>query len=335
MRRLSIFSPRTLSGTVGLLGTVKDEGPWLIEWIAHNKVLGFDEIAIASNDCSDGTDRILDCMQDMGVVTHIDNPGPYVRTIQMDAYYALQNLPKMRQCEWLMSMDADEFLVINIKDGTVKALIAAAADCHRIPVRWRIFGDSDISGFIDIPISDKLLLAARRDDQQNSFFKTLVREHHNFEMSVSITKTWSPRARFGPYRFKRLKYYCDGKIIEIPQGLPFDDLIGPIRFHCARSRVAQINHYSVRTRELCMLKRVKGDVNKNQGTYGTDEYFERLNLNDEEDRSVLRYAAKRNELMKTWLSDPKLKELHDKSIEFTRDRLQTMSDNRVDKVGDV
>jgi hypothetical protein len=319
------FPPRIRPGTVGLIGTVKDEGPWLLEWIAHNKVLGFDEIAVASNNCSDGTDLILDRMQDMGLLIHMDNPGPYTRTIQMDAYYSLQDLPMMRQCEWLMPLDADEFLAVNIGDGTVKALTEAAYGCHRIPVRWRIFGDSGMSGFIDPPITEKLFRAARREDPQNAYFKALVREHHNFEMNVAITTTWRPRARFGPYRLQKLKYYCDGEILEFAQGSSYESIIEPIRRQGAQSKTAQINHYSVRTRELCQLKRHKGDVNKNQATYGTDAYFDRLNLNHEEDRSVLCYATQRNTLMEDWLLDVQLKKLYEETVSFTRNRLEALS----------
>jgi hypothetical protein len=330
MKFFNPFPLRIRTGTVGLIGTVKDEGPWLLEWIAHNKVLGFDEIAVASNDCSDGTDLILDRMQDMGLLTHVDNPGPYIRTIQMDAYYTLQDLPTMRQCEWLMPLDADEFLVVNIGDSTVKALIEAGDGCHRIPVRWRIFGDGGVSGFIDPPITEKLFRAARREDPQNAYFKALVREHHNFEMNVSITTTWRPRARFGPYRFQKLRYYCDGKILELPQGGSYESVIEPIRQHGIESKIAQINHYSVRTRELCQLKRHKGDVNKNQETYGTDAYFDRLNLNHEEDRSALRYARQRNALIEDWLCDPQLKKLHEETIFFTRNRLETLGVKRLE-----
>ena len=45
-------------GKTGVIACAKDEAPWLLEWIAHYKSLGFDEIAIATNDCSDGTDEI-------------------------------------------------------------------------------------------------------------------------------------------------------------------------------------------------------------------------------------------------------------------------------------
>ncbi|MEJ2036042.1 MAG: glycosyltransferase family 2 protein, partial [Maritimibacter sp.] len=35
---------------------VKDEGAFLIEWLAHHRGVGFTDFLIFSNDCSDGTE---------------------------------------------------------------------------------------------------------------------------------------------------------------------------------------------------------------------------------------------------------------------------------------
>ena len=45
-----------------LLSSMKDEGPFVLEFVAHHRVLGFDAIHIASNDCTDGTDLLLDVL---------------------------------------------------------------------------------------------------------------------------------------------------------------------------------------------------------------------------------------------------------------------------------
>ena len=42
-----------------LLG-VKNEGAFLIEWLAHHRACGFTDFLVYSNDCSDGTDVMLD-----------------------------------------------------------------------------------------------------------------------------------------------------------------------------------------------------------------------------------------------------------------------------------
>lgn len=53
---------------------VKNEGPFLLEWIAFNRLLGVTDHLFYSNDCSDGTDRLLDALKDWGV-QHLPNPA--------------------------------------------------------------------------------------------------------------------------------------------------------------------------------------------------------------------------------------------------------------------
>ena len=50
-----------------IVSTMKDEGPFILEWVAHYLALGFDHFIINSNDCSDGTDLILQRLQDLGI----------------------------------------------------------------------------------------------------------------------------------------------------------------------------------------------------------------------------------------------------------------------------
>ena len=41
------------------LTCVKNEGPFLLEWIAFNRVIGVTDFLFYHNDCTDGTDRLL------------------------------------------------------------------------------------------------------------------------------------------------------------------------------------------------------------------------------------------------------------------------------------
>jgi Glycosyl transferase family 2 len=59
-----------------LLG-LKNEGAFLIEWLAHHRACGFTDFLVYSNDCTDGTDLMLDRLQAMGQLTHIHNDGPH------------------------------------------------------------------------------------------------------------------------------------------------------------------------------------------------------------------------------------------------------------------
>lgn len=104
--------------------TVRDEGAFLLEWLAHHRVIGFTDFLVFSNDCTDGTDAMLDRLQDMGQLTHVRNPGPYEDGgIQWTALKMADKHPLTRDADWLMCLDIDEFVNIHIGDGTLGALM--------------------------------------------------------------------------------------------------------------------------------------------------------------------------------------------------------------------
>ena len=56
---------------------MKDEGPYVVEWVAHHLALGFTDLLVYTNDCSDGTDTILKRLEALDIgVHHRDNIIP-------------------------------------------------------------------------------------------------------------------------------------------------------------------------------------------------------------------------------------------------------------------
>lgn len=56
---------------------VRNEGAYLLDWLAHAQAAGISHVLAYTNACEDGTDRILDRLAELGHVTHRPNPGPY------------------------------------------------------------------------------------------------------------------------------------------------------------------------------------------------------------------------------------------------------------------
>ena len=52
---------------------MKDEGPFILEWIAHHRAIGFEQIIVFTNDCTDGTVRLLKSLEEQGYCTHRNN----------------------------------------------------------------------------------------------------------------------------------------------------------------------------------------------------------------------------------------------------------------------
>ena len=125
-----------MSPRITLVATLKNEGPYILEWVAYHKMIGFTDFVLFSNDCTDGTNLILNRLDRMGVVTHYDNPlGPRMDP-QRAAYSSANRLPQVRESDWVMVLDADEFLSVTTGDGSVLPVATRSAR----PARCRLAG---------------------------------------------------------------------------------------------------------------------------------------------------------------------------------------------------
>ncbi|MCX7645611.1 MAG: glycosyltransferase family 2 protein [Rhodobacteraceae bacterium] len=115
--------PRILIATC-----MKDEGPFVLEWIAWHRAIGVTDFVVYTNHCSDGTDRILDRLAAMGLVTHLENPA----VAQGSTFYQplalahVQTLPQFAAADFFISMDVDEFINVRAGTGRLADLFAAA-----------------------------------------------------------------------------------------------------------------------------------------------------------------------------------------------------------------
>lgn len=118
-RTWPIKSPRVFIATC-----MKDEGPFILEWIAWHKSMGVTDITVFTNDCSDGTDLILDRLSDLGHVQHLPNPAfAFDNTnFQPVALNYAHQLRAMREADFFISMDVDEFINVRCGDQTLDAL---------------------------------------------------------------------------------------------------------------------------------------------------------------------------------------------------------------------
>ena len=91
--------------------TQKNEGAFLLEWIAYHKIIGFTDIMILSNACEDGSDEMLDHLSKSGEIVHLRNDGPYDdRGIQFAALKLADRQKAVKEADWIMHLDIDEFL---------------------------------------------------------------------------------------------------------------------------------------------------------------------------------------------------------------------------------
>ncbi len=91
---------------------MRNEGIYLVEWIAHCRAIGFERIFLYTNDNTDGSSGLLQLLHRQGVIRLIENrfvPGlhPQIKAFE----HSLHFLHELRDYEWVAYLDADEFLI--------------------------------------------------------------------------------------------------------------------------------------------------------------------------------------------------------------------------------
>ena len=121
-----------------LIATMRNEAPFILEWLAYHRVIGFDAAIIWSNDSDDGTTALLNRLDEAGVIAHRhwspDAERPIVDQLAEDAAQARL----FEDGDWVMWLDADEFLNIHVGEGRLDDLIAALGDHRGICATWRL-----------------------------------------------------------------------------------------------------------------------------------------------------------------------------------------------------
>lgn len=97
-----------------IVTTIRNEGIYLLEWIAWYKKLGVEHFFIFSNNNDDGSDDLLKALANAGIITWISNEmGANVKPQAKICNYAFSTLPEILDYEWSLVVDVDEFLSIN------------------------------------------------------------------------------------------------------------------------------------------------------------------------------------------------------------------------------
>ena len=97
------------AAVLALAAIVKNEGPYLLEWLAHHRLLGIERFFIADNDSDDGSTDLLAALAAAGLITHIAFPGTPGTAPQLPAYRLILDRHGAA-AEWFAFIDADEFI---------------------------------------------------------------------------------------------------------------------------------------------------------------------------------------------------------------------------------
>ncbi len=301
-----------------IVTTMRNEGPFILEWIAHHRAIGIEGFVIYTNDCDDGTDRLLDLLAQKGLIdAHLVNPFQISRSgnPQRAALADARKQAAVQNADWIIPMDVDEFINIHVGDGRFQTLLDAVPDANMISMTWRLFGNGFISAYEDRLITEQFTRCApakMRRPHQAWGFKTAFRDLGIF-------------SRFSVHRPKGLD---EDRVADInwvdSNGQPMRKATYASGWRAGVHNwgygMVTLNHYSLRSSESYLVKKERGRVNHVDRDQGLAYWF-RMNHNGDEDRSIqTRLDATRAEHARL-MGDPEIRAAHSECVALHRAKI--------------
>ena len=291
-----------------LITTLKNEASFLLEWVAHHRAVGFTDLVIFTNDCTDGTDLMADRLQALGLARHIANPGPWEQGPQWAALKRAEKLEEVRGADWVLVSDVDEFVNIHVGAGQLSDLLAALPEVEALALTWRMFGNAGVVTHAPGLVTRRFFRAAPAVldwPWRAQMIKTLFRPSAFGKLGVHRPKQPKGEPRWADGSGRRVD--LGGRL--------FSD------FRQDNYGLVQLNHYALGSAEGFLVKSDRGRANREAGAFDMGYWVER-NLNQVEDRSILRVPLEAD--LAALLADPVLARLQAEAEAWRRARITAL-----------
>ncbi len=245
----------------------RDEARGLLEWMAYNLLLGFDEILIYDNDSIDGTRQLVEQARKVDPrIRYIAWPDIPGRAPQRRAYnHALRR----SDADWIAFIDADEFIVLREHDSIGDFLAGFDDSIGGVCLHWRIFGSSGHKTYAKDLVIRRF---ARCAAAYHPLVKSIVRRSAVAQMRVHFAMLSS--GIYVTADGTQVEAQC--QVTPIPSDLP-----------------ASINHYLLKSVEEYHAKVARGEGHRapdspQKRAKFTPDFWDRFDRNEAEDPAIAR-----------------------------------------------
>ena len=265
---------------LGIAAIFKNEKPYIIEWLAYHRLIGFEKFYIADNMSDDGSSELLEELDKAGIITRIVYPTRDNKPPQLPAYNYI--LKKYRNSvDFLAYIDADEFVFpdkgVSLKE-TLEPLFKDDA-IGAVALNWAIFGSSGNVKYSKEPVIERFINRSRQTTRTNRHIKTIVKPDF-CEYFENPHKVVLKKGNYVKVTGDRFNFHPDNI-----HGTSETTDWSPVR----------INHYVVKSfEEFKNKKQKRGRATVNE--LRRDGFFKAHDMNHEFDDSMSHYYdAVRNE----------------------------------------
>ena len=244
----------------------KNEAPFLLEWLAYHRVVGFDHFILYDNESSDEGAALIRASHLAHRATVIPWPR---RPGQLPAYqHFIENFAP--DFEWVAFIDLDEFL-LPLSNDNIIPMLPTGHEFSAMLVQWRCFGPS---GHVARPaglVIENYTLRLADDQDLNHTVKSIVR--CSDILTVSVT----------PHEFRVRGPVCDtlGRaVVNMP--------VQPTPCHAN----LVVNHYITKSRQDWREKIARGSPDRQDSvpTYGAAAFEELERRSVVHDDAIGRFA---------------------------------------------
>ncbi len=295
-----------------IVGCMKNEAPYILEWIAYHRAIGVDHFLIYTNDCTDGTDEILGRLQDMGIVEHRNNDKWRGKSPQQHALNMSRKEPIIRNADWIIHIDVDEFINVRTGNGTLDDFLARVPDATNVAMTWRLFGHNGVE-----TLSDDLVI-----DQFDRCAPAYCPKPHTAWGFKTMFRNIGAYRKISCHRPNQLVDERRDKVKWV-NGSGQDMTAEVARNGWRNSRktigydLIQLNHYALRSAESFLIKRQRGRALHVDRSIGIN-YWIRMDWSDFRDITIKRNLPRLRAEYDRLLEDRILRKWHDKGRAWHR-----------------
>ncbi|WP_407492712.1 glycosyltransferase family 2 protein [Pseudooceanicola sp. MF1-13] len=296
--------PRGSTGRV-IVGCMKNEAPYIVEWVAYHRAIGFDNFLIYTNDCTDGTDEILQRLDQLGIVQHRNNDGWKGRSPQTHALDIAPQEPVLQQADWIAHIDVDEFVNVRCGNGTLDDFFARVPQATNVAMTWRLFGHGGVTDLADRPVIEQFTACAPK----------FCPKPHTVWGFKTLFKNIGAYSKLSCHRPNKLADVMAGQVqwVNGSGAIATKELIKNGWRNSKKSigyDLIQLNHYALRSADSYLIKRQRGRALHVDRSIGLN-YWIRMDWCDYRDITIHRNLPRLRAEMDRLLADSELKRLHD------------------------
>ncbi|MGV6850122.1 MAG: glycosyltransferase family 2 protein [Marinibacterium sp.] len=308
------------TGTVVVV-CMKDEAPYIVEWVAYHRAIGVDNFLIYTNDCSDGTDAILARLQEMGHVQHRTNDSWKGKSPQQHALNQSLREPVIRDAKWIAHIDVDEFINIRCGTGTLDDLYARIPDATNVAMTWRLFGHGGVH-----TLDERFVI-----DQFDHCAPAYCPKPHTVWGFKSLFRNIGAYDKISCHRPNKLKPKFRNRVKWVNGS--GQDMSGEVLDNGWRNSrksigydLVQLNHYALRSAESFLIKRQRGRALHVDRSIGLN-YWIRMDWGDARDQTIKRNLPRLRAEYDRLMADPRLRALHAAGRDWHTKKAKALHEN--------